>query len=152
VQEVKVVEMDIVGELLVITSVLFQEQCPLHLGPTSAFTLEEVGLQEVPASKMPEVVQEAKIHLLVTTEVQVEMLDLWAVLVAVAVEELPQLLILAHLGLWLTVAAEAVEPTTSAMTCTRIQNITGVLLQGPPVDREGDPQAMAAEEEAAAAA
>jgi hypothetical protein len=90
VQEVKAVEMDIVGELLVITSVLFQEQCPLHLGPTSAFTLEEVGLQEVPASKMPEVVQEAKIHLLVTTEVQVEMLDLWAVLVAVAVEELPQ--------------------------------------------------------------
>jgi hypothetical protein len=152
VQEVKVVVMDIVGELLVITSVLFQEQCPLHLGPTSAFTLEEAGLQGVAANKMPEVVQEAKIHLLVTTEVQVETLDLRAVLVEVGVEEPPLLLILAHLGLWLTVAAEVVEPTTFVMTGTRIQNITGVLLQGPPVDREGNPQAMAAEEEAAAAA
>ena len=44
------------------------------------------------------------------------------------------------------------EPTTFVMTGTPIQNITGILWRAPPVDQEGDPQAMAAEEEEAAAA
>jgi hypothetical protein len=50
------------------------------------------------------------------------------------------------------VAAEVVEATMFVMTGTRIQNITGMLLQEPTVDRESDPQAMVVEEEAAAAA
>ena len=66
--------------------------------------------------------------------------------------EPPQLLTLAHLGLWLTVAAGVVEATTFVMTGTRIQNITGMLLQEPPVDQESDPQAMVEEEEEEAAA